>query len=97
MQSAPGGGSFEFDGFAGLDVLLAGDPAFDVSGSYAGDANNTVLTGPGGSRYGDTAFVVDVGLKKAIGKLTDVSFGLSGRVSQDSEAWGIRAALEMHW
>lgn len=97
VQSAPGGGSFEFDGFAGLDVLLAGDPAFDVSGSYAGDANNTVLTGPGGSRYGDTAFVVDVGLKKAIGKLTDVSFGLSGRVSQDSEAWGIRAALEMHW
>ena len=97
LQSARGGGRFEFDGFVGLDVLLAGDPAFDVSGSYAGDANNTVLTGPGGSRYGDTAFVVDIGLKKAIGKFADVSFGLAGRVGQDSDSLGLRAALEMKW
>lgn len=94
---SPAGNRFVFDGFAGLDVLLAGDPALDVSGNYIADAKRTVLTGPGGARYGDAALLVDIGVTKALGKLANVSFGLSGRMTQDSDAWGIRAALEMQW
>ena len=97
LPSAPPGKGFVFDGFAGLDVLLAGDPALDVSGSYIGDAGRTVLTGPGGSRYGDAVFVVDIGVTKTIGKLADISFGIAGRLGQNSESLGLQAALNIHW
>ncbi len=82
--------------FAGFDILVSGDPAFDTSGSYSGNSS-TLLASSGASRWDDTALRLEADLTTQIGQGTTLSAGLSGRFTSSSDTFSAFVTLRRQW